>query len=94
MQRTHQFGKAINYYKEAVRNDDGSTGNSILMFDLAQLQMRLKQYEKAERTIMQALESTNVGTEGHHHQKGHDVQSSLMTQVSRAPPLQGHIESD
>ena len=31
--------------------------NSALRFDMAELQMRLKQYEKAERTISQALEA-------------------------------------
>ncbi len=53
LQRTHQYGKAINYYKEAVKGEDH---NAALRYDLAELQMRLKQYEKAERTVAQALE--------------------------------------
>ncbi|XP_071548285.1 tetratricopeptide repeat protein 21B-like [Panulirus ornatus] len=50
--KTHQYGKAINYYKEAIKT--GS--NNQLRYDMAELQMRLKQYDKAEKTIVQALE--------------------------------------
>lgn len=52
LQKTHQYGKAINYYKEAVKNED----NNALRYDMAELQMKLKQFEKAERTIQQALD--------------------------------------
>ena len=52
LQKTHQYGKAINYYKEAVKNED----NNNLRYDMAELQMKLKQYEKAERTISQVCE--------------------------------------
>ncbi|XP_068223465.1 tetratricopeptide repeat protein 21B-like [Palaemon carinicauda] len=50
--KTHQYGKAINYYKEAIK----SGGSNQLRYDLAELQMRLKQYDKAEKTISQAFE--------------------------------------
>ena len=53
LQRTHQYGKAINYYKEAVKNEDDNN----LRYDMAELQMKLKQYEKSERTIAAALET-------------------------------------
>lgn len=53
LQRTHQYGKAINYYKEAVKSED----NNNLRYDMAELQMKLKQYEKAEKTIAQALQN-------------------------------------
>ena len=53
LQRTHQYGKAINYYKEAVKNEDDNK----LRYDMAELQMKLKQYEKSERTIATALEA-------------------------------------
>ena len=53
LQRTHQYGKAINYYKEAVKNEDDNN----LRYDMAELQMKLKQYEKSERTIATALEA-------------------------------------
>jgi len=39
LQKTHQYGKAINYYKEAVKSED----NAALRHDMAELQMKLKQ---------------------------------------------------
>jgi len=48
---THQYNKAINYYKEAVKMDNNFT----LRLDLASLHMKLKQWEKAEKTVQQAL---------------------------------------
>ncbi len=53
--------------QEAVKNDD----NAGLRYDLAELQMRLKQFEKAERTVGQALERDG---------QGNDL-NSLMTQA-------------
>ena len=41
LQKTHQYGKAINYYREAVKNQD----HSRLRYDLAELLMKLKTYE-------------------------------------------------
>ena len=52
-----QYGKAVNYYKEAVKSED----NSSLRYDLADLQMRLRQHEKAERTVMQAIDRNGGG---------------------------------
>ena len=65
LQRTHQYGKAINYYKEAVKNEDDNN----LRYDMAELQMRLKTYDRAEKTIQQALELEN---------NGNDLNSLLM----------------
>lgn len=48
---THQYNKAINYYKDAVKVDESFS----LRFDLATLHMKLKQWERAEKTISQAL---------------------------------------
>ena len=42
---------------------------------MAELQMKLKQYEKAERTVSQALDAENNGS-----QRSNDM-NSLMTQV-------------
>ena len=69
LQKTHQYGKAINYYKEAVKTEE----NALLRYDMAELQMKLKQYEKAERTVAQALDAENNGQKS-------DL-NSLMTQV-------------
>ena len=52
LQRTHQYGKALNYYKEAVKDED----NNSLRYDMAELQMRLKTFDRAEKTIQQALQ--------------------------------------
>ncbi|CAL8141155.1 unnamed protein product [Orchesella dallaii] len=55
---THQYSKAVNYYKEAVKNDD----NFSLRYDLATLHLKLKQYDKAEKTIQQALSDAKDGS--------------------------------
>ena len=55
LQKTHQYGKALNYYKEAVKDED----NNNLRYDMAELQMRLKTYDRAEKTIQHALELEN-----------------------------------
>nr|CAD7199018.1 unnamed protein product [Timema douglasi] len=53
--KTHQYGKAINYYREAVKNEAGGE----LKLDMAELYMKLRQYDKAEKTLMQELDSKN-----------------------------------
>ena len=57
LQKTHQYGKAINYYKEAVKDED----NNNLRYDMAELQMKLKTFDKAEKTISQALQIEKEG---------------------------------
>ena len=59
LQKTHQYGKALNYYKEAVKDED----NNNLRYDMAELQMRLKTYDRAEKTIQAALELENSGND-------------------------------
>ena len=59
LQKTHQYGKALNYYKEAVKDED----NNNLRYDMAELQMRLKTYDRAEKTIQAALELENNGND-------------------------------
>ena len=39
LQKTHQYGKAINYYREAVKNEDHGS----LRYDLAELLVFNKQ---------------------------------------------------
>lgn len=51
--KTHQYGKAINYYKEAVKGEDAGQ----LKLDMAELYMKLRQCDKAEKTLSQELES-------------------------------------
>ncbi|XP_014219398.1 tetratricopeptide repeat protein 21B-like [Copidosoma floridanum] len=52
--KTHQYAKAVDYYKEVVKRD----GCRDLKFDLAELLMKLKQFDKAEDTLREEL---NVG---------------------------------
>ena len=40
LQKTHQYGKAINYYREAVKNEDHGS----LRYDLAELLVRNKTF--------------------------------------------------
>lgn len=51
--KTHQYGKAINYYKEAVKGE----GAGQLKLDMAELYMKLGQHDKAEKALTQELES-------------------------------------
>ncbi|XP_065054055.1 tetratricopeptide repeat protein 21B-like isoform X1 [Rhopilema esculentum] len=49
--KTHQYGKAISYYEAAVK-----TGNqNFLRYDLAELYLKLKNYDKAEKVTLQAI---------------------------------------
>ncbi|XP_015604649.1 tetratricopeptide repeat protein 21B-like [Cephus cinctus] len=50
--KTHQYGKAINYYKEATKQE----GSNELKLDMAELFMKMKQYDKAEVTLVQELQ--------------------------------------
>ncbi|RXG72067.1 Tetratricopeptide repeat protein 21B [Armadillidium vulgare] len=64
--KTHQYQKAINYYKEAIKT--GSSNQ--LRYDMAELQMRLKQYDKAEKTIALALKAESAS--------GNDIDSMFF----------------
>ncbi|BFZ22635.1 hypothetical protein BsWGS_25674 [Bradybaena similaris] len=50
--KTHNYGKAINYYEASLK----SGGQVTLRYDLAELLLRLRQFEKAEKVLKQALE--------------------------------------
>ncbi|KAE8747148.1 hypothetical protein FOCC_FOCC006146 [Frankliniella occidentalis] len=49
--QTHQYGKALNYYREAVRGD----GDPQLRLDMALLCLKLGQLDKADATLSQEL---------------------------------------
>ena len=55
--KTHNYGKAINYYEAALK----SGGQQFLRHDLAELLLKLRQYDKSEKVLKQALdkESSN-----------------------------------
>ncbi|GCC22011.1 hypothetical protein chiPu_0000395 [Chiloscyllium punctatum] len=54
--KTHNYNKAINYYEAAL-----NTGQqNFLRYDLAELLLKLRQYEKAEKILLQSLEHDYV----------------------------------
>lgn len=50
--KTHQYTKAINYYRDAMKQDNFKG----LKLDLVKLFMTMKQYDKAEATLVQELQ--------------------------------------
>nr|XP_030134266.3 tetratricopeptide repeat protein 21B isoform X1 [Taeniopygia guttata] len=54
--KTHNYSKAISYYEAAVRSGQ----QNFLCYDLAELLMKLKQYEQAEKVLQQALDHEPV----------------------------------
>ncbi|KAM8933514.1 LOW QUALITY PROTEIN: tetratricopeptide repeat protein 21B [Pelodytes ibericus] len=54
--KTHNYAKAIGYYEAALK--DGQ--QDFLHYDLAELLLKLKQYEKAEKVLHQALDHEPV----------------------------------
>ena len=54
--KTHNYNKAIIYYETALKSDT----QQFLRKDLAELFLKLKQFDKAEKTIDVALERQDV----------------------------------
>nr|XP_006812059.1 PREDICTED: tetratricopeptide repeat protein 21B-like [Saccoglossus kowalevskii] len=51
--KTHNYGKAINYYDAALK-----TGHqNFLQYDLAELLLKLRQFDKAEKVLKKALDN-------------------------------------
>ncbi|KAG2458122.1 TT21B protein, partial [Polypterus senegalus] len=50
--KAHQYNKAINYYEAAIK----ISGQEFLYYDLAELFLRLKQHDKAQKLVKQVLE--------------------------------------
>ncbi|CAH3021819.1 unnamed protein product [Porites evermanni] len=50
--KTHHYGKAINYYEAALKSGQ----QNFLRYDLAELYLKLKNYDKADKVIKSALE--------------------------------------
>uniref|UniRef100_A0AAV2JXT5 Tetratricopeptide repeat protein 21B n=1 Tax=Knipowitschia caucasica TaxID=637954 RepID=A0AAV2JXT5_KNICA len=53
--KTHHYIKAINYYEAALRS-----GQNFLRYDLAELLMKMKQYERSEKVVKEALDHEPV----------------------------------
>ncbi|XP_072118143.1 tetratricopeptide repeat protein 21B [Mobula birostris] len=54
--KTHNYAKAINYYETALKTGQ----QNFLRYDLAELLFKLRQYEKAEKILLQSLEHDHV----------------------------------
>lgn len=54
--KTHNYAKAISYYETALKSGQ----QSFLRYDLAELLLKLKHYEKAEKVLQQALDHETV----------------------------------
>lgn len=84
--KTHQYKKAISYYKDAIMAPE----NYQLKLDLAELYLKLKQYSNAEQIILEDIES---------NQKHDDDLSKLQTRtkllllLSRVREKSGNINS-
>lgn len=57
--KTHQYAKAISYYKEATLVDE----NAALKLDLAELYLKLKQFSNAEQTLIDEIDATKGVTD-------------------------------
>lgn len=57
--QTHQYDRAVNYYREAIR----AGGDDQLRYDMARLLIRMRQYDRAERAIEHALQHVQSGVE-------------------------------
>ncbi|XP_013391055.1 tetratricopeptide repeat protein 21B [Lingula anatina] len=56
--KTHNYGKAINYYEAALK----SGSQMSLRYDLAELLLKLRQYDKAQKVLLQALDQAGAVT--------------------------------
>lgn len=54
--KTHQYTKAINYYRDVMKQENFKS----LKLDLAKLFIKMKQYDKAETTLVQELQGTEL----------------------------------
>ncbi|XP_012284222.1 tetratricopeptide repeat protein 21B isoform X2 [Orussus abietinus] len=57
--KTHQYAKAIAYYKEVVKQENCGD----LKLDMAELFMKMKQFDKAEATLVQELQDGRAASD-------------------------------
>lgn len=55
--KTHHYNKAINYYEAALK----TANQQFLRGDLAELYLKLKHYDRAEKTLLVALDHKDQG---------------------------------
>lgn len=54
--KTHQYTKAINYYKSAIKRE----GFKDMKLDMSELFMKLKQFDKAEELLLEELKGRYI----------------------------------
>ncbi|XP_020612885.1 tetratricopeptide repeat protein 21B-like [Orbicella faveolata] len=94
--KTHHYGKAINYYEAALKTGQ----QNFLRYDLAELYLKLKNYEKSDKVIKSALEQEKANDlpslmeearllelQARVYQKSGNVEETLKT-LTRAKEVQ------
>uniref|UniRef100_A0A8D3BZ97 Tetratricopeptide repeat domain 21B n=1 Tax=Scophthalmus maximus TaxID=52904 RepID=A0A8D3BZ97_SCOMX len=76
--KTHHYVKAINYYEAALKTEQ----QNFLRYDLAELLMKMKQYERCERVLHEAL-AHEPGAAG---VTARDVQAKVLKRVQLEQP--------
>ncbi|KAK6970975.1 Tetratricopeptide repeat protein 21B [Biomphalaria glabrata] len=87
--KTHNYGKAINYYEVSLKTG----GQSSLRYDLAELLLKLKQYDKAEKVLKQAIEQEGQDLETMiEHTKYLILLAKVYNQVDRLEDSQNTLQ--
>ncbi|XP_049939985.1 tetratricopeptide repeat protein 21B-like isoform X2 [Schistocerca serialis cubense] len=73
--KAHQYGKAVSYYREAIKAE-GSSGQ--LKLDLAELLARLGQHDRAEKILVQELGAPSASVDA-----GLEYRVNLLRQLSK-----------
>ncbi|CAH3123731.1 unnamed protein product [Pocillopora meandrina] len=97
--KTHHYGKAINYYEAALKSGQ----QNFLRYDLAELYLKLKNYEKSDKVIKLALEQEKANDlpslmeearllelQAHVYQKSGNAEETLKT-LTRAKEVQTRV---
>ncbi|CAG2246626.1 IFT139B [Mytilus edulis] len=97
--KTHNYGKAINYYEAALKTG----GQSFLRYDLAELLLKLRQYDKAEKVLSAVLDEeggADLDTLMEHaklmvllskvHQKKNNLEAA-MESLTKARDMQARV---
>ncbi|XP_046391461.1 tetratricopeptide repeat protein 21B-like [Ischnura elegans] len=61
--KAHHYGKAVSYFKEGAKNQEKTE----VIYDLAQLLLKMKQFERAEKMLTNELEGAK-GNHSHRYQ--------------------------
>ncbi|XP_012141012.1 tetratricopeptide repeat protein 21B isoform X2 [Megachile rotundata] len=82
--KTHQYTKAINYYRDIMKQENFNS----LKLDLAKLFMTLKQYDKAEITLVQELQDGRRDSD----KQSLEVRGQLLLLLAKTREKAGNIQ--